>query len=288
MKRSLLVAVLTFLFALTSMNVKAQDWGGAGKPFPIKDKNALIALKNCINGSGNTFYFHTTDSTFTMLQPQGNYVSIDKTSNSTHYKLMSDVDLNPGKNVSACDGDATGLTAWAPFNSFKGHLDGGCHIISGVLVIDLSDKDVGFVKELPENASIKNLGIVNSYFSGKKRVGGIAGYMTTSTVTHCFVDAVIVGFMEPSIDGNLNPVGGIVGEATTGATIDTCYTSGSITSRKGLLGGICGNGSVITLKSCYSSMVINYETSQVGGIAGDLPLSANNAGSTVINCYYDK
>ncbi len=292
--KRLLVLSFTMLLAFASLNVKAQDWGTSAKPLPVKNKTALESLRDRMN-SGATFYFNPTDSTFSTSSTTSSVAITAASLPNMYFKLMADIDLNPGKNVAACDGDPNYLGGdpiekWVPFNSFKGHLDGGYHVISGVLVIDLSADKVGFVRELPGNASIKNLGIVNSYFSGKSRVGGLVGYMTTSTVTHCFVDAVIVGFMEPSTDGTLNPVGGIVGEATTGAIIDTCYTTGSITSRKGLLGGICGNGSVITLERCYSSMVINCQAtpvSQVGGIAGDLPISGNN-GSTVTNCYYDK
>ena len=295
--RSLLVLSFTMLMAFAGMSVKAQNQtppdGTQNNPYPIKNKAALESLRDRMN-SGGDFYFNPADSMFVTTSPGGSATNLKN--QAKYYKLMSDIDLNPGKNVAACDGDPNYLggdpiEAWVPFTSFPGHLDGGYHIISGVLVINLSADNVGFVRELPENASIKNLGIVNSYFSGKKRVGGLVGYMTTSTVTHCFVDAVIVGFMEPSTDGTSNPVGGIVGEATTSARIDTCYTTGSITSRKGLLGGICGNGSVITLESCYSSMVINCQATtvaQVGGIAGDLPLSANNTGSNVSHCYYDK
>ncbi|MBO4655606.1 MAG: hypothetical protein J5644_08675, partial [Bacteroidales bacterium] len=198
-----------------------------------------------------------------------------------YYKLMSDIDLNPGKNVAACDGDPNYLGGdpieeWVPFNSFKGYLDGGYHIISGVYINKPTVNEVGFFKQVAENSTLRNLGIVNSYISGNNKVGGIVGYMgLSSSVTHCFVDAVIVGAS--------SEVGGICGEATS-AQVDTCYTTGSVTSRSGHLGGICGMGYTMTLTSCYSSMVINYFVNKVGGIAGELP---NTAQSIVTNCYYD-
>ena len=175
--RNLLVLSITFLLALTSINVKAQNQtppdGSSSNPYPIKNKAALESLRTRMN-SGSDFYFNPADSMFVTTSPGNSAPNLKNTFK--YYKLLSDIDLNPGENVSACDGDATGLTQWVPFNSFKGHLDGGYHIISGVLVIELNaDNKVGFVRELPENASIKNLGIVNSYISGKNRVGGLVG-----------------------------------------------------------------------------------------------------------------
>ena len=281
--------------AFAGLDVKAQtpDWGKPGEPFPIKNTTELKALRDCMNGSGTKFYFKIADSTFTSATPSemSGYEEITRKDSLIHYKLMTDIDLNPGKNVAACDGSPNylggdPLEQWTPFNVFYGHLDGGFHIISGVLVLNPNEDKVGFFREISYSSSVKNLGIVNSYFYGLSRVGGIVGYMMAGTVTHCFVDAVLVGFMEASEVNNTNHVGGIVGEATS-STIDTCYTTGSITSRKNHLGGICGYGSTIHLTSCYSSMVINYSVNKVGGIAGELPVSGTN-GSLVENCYYDK
>lgn len=275
MNKNLLLATFTLLFALVSLNVKAQD-GSAANPYPISNLGALEALRNCMNSSGN-FYYDATNHTFTKTQPGGAPAIAKNTS--THYKLLSDIDLNPDKNVAACDGNTDGLVEWVPFEKFYGQLDGNFHIISGVLINRPNMDQVGFFRELPENSSVKNLGIVNAYIAGHSKVGAMAGNMINAKITHCFVDAVITAYSAMS--------GGMVGEATNYSHIDSCYATGSLASHNVQVGGICGTGRRLEMKSCYSSLVINYFNleSAVGGVLGyDDP----NATSTVTNSYYDK
>ena len=277
------------MLALASLNVKAQTPDGSNaKPYPIKNLEALNALRDCMNGSAPTFYFHVTDSMFVASQgePATDYLPVNKTVAGICYKLLSDIDLNPGKNVAACDGDGTGLTEWVPINTFYGRFDGGYHIVSGVFVNQPSATTVGFFKEIASGSVVKNLGVVNSYVSGKREVGGLAGNTGGCHVTHCFVDAVIVSSamaadLNDQSDGRAE-TGGITGKATS-TTIDTCYATGSITSRKSYLGGVCGNGVGVNMTSCYSSVVINYFQEQyVGGLAGELKEH------TVTKSYYDQ
>ena len=277
--KHVLIAASILLLAL-SMNLKAQN-GTAESPYPINNSDALKALRECMN-SGQNFYFDAENQTFTATKVHDTDPVITKNSSSTCYKLTADIDLNPGKNVAACDGDGTGLTAWEPFKNFHGQLDGGHHVVSGVYVSQPAADSVGFIKQIHGSGNslsrIRNLGIVNSYISGKQKVGGLVGYMEGGSVEHCFVDAVLVG--------DVQEVGGLIGYAS-GITITDCYATGSITCiDQGLLGGICGASvNLMKLENCYSSMVINYNTSltsNVGGIIGQI-----SSESTISQCYFD-
>ena len=277
--KHVLIAASILLLAF-SMNLKAQN-GTAESPYPINNSDALKALRECMN-SGQNFYFDAENQTFTATKVHDTDPVITKNSSSTCYKLTADIDLNPGKNVAACDGDGTGLTAWEPFKNFYGQLDGGHHVVSGVYVSQPAADSVGFIKQVHGSGNslsrIRNLGIVNSYISGKQKVGGLVGYMEGGSVEHCFVDAVLVG--------DVQEVGGLIGYAS-GITITDCYATGSITCiDQGLLGGICGASvNLMKLENCYSSMVINYNTSltsNVGGIIGQI-----SSESTISQCYFD-
>ena len=223
--KHLLVLSFTMMLALASLNVNAQTPdGSSAKPYPIKNLEALNALRDCMNGSAPMFYFHVTDSMFVASQgePSADYLPVNKTAAGICYKLLSDIDLNPGKNVAACDGDGTGLTEWVPIKNFYGNLDGDFHIISGVFINKPSVDSVGFISQVHggNSSRISNLGIVNSYIAGKEKVGGLVGYIEEATVSHCFVDAVIVGMVQE--------IGGLAGFVSN-VTIDNCYTTGSIT-----------------------------------------------------------
>ncbi len=283
--RHLRVVLFSVLLVVMGVNLNAQSSspdGTASNPYPINNLAALEALRNCMNGTGATFYYDAVNQTFTATQPQGENRSITKTSTATHYLLQSDLDLNPGKNVAACDGDGTGLAAWVPFKKFYGQLDGGHHVIAGLYINTPGVDSVGFINQIHVSGttvnSIRNLGIVNSYISGREKVGGLVGYMDGGSVTHCFVDAVIVCAVQEA--------GGVIGHASN-VEIRECYTTGSLTClEQGHLGGILGQGlNVMRLQNCYSSMVMNYGanlTATVGGIAGNV----SNA-SLWSQCYYD-
>ena len=74
-------------------------------------------------------------------------------------------------------------------------------------------------------------------------------------------------------------VGGIVGEAYDGLTINCCYFTGSVSGSREV-GGVVGfaNGSIIT--NCYNTGFVKGTGWGVGGVAG-----ATNGGCTMINCH---
>lgn len=149
------------------------------------------------------------------------------------------------------------LIPWEPIghdeHPFIGSFDGQGHTISGIYVNDSVRTDVGLfgcAKESGDKApSIKNVGVIDSYFLGYSYVGGICGFMRGSPhrdaiIENCFVDV----------------------------TIETCQDDG---------GGICGTSDgYVTIKNCYSKGIIRpcnnlVSTSCVGGIIGRAYNSTN-------------
>ena len=282
MKAVLMMAVMLFLVAPAAVKAQSAVDGSEEHPIPIYNAEQLIALATCHNSAAQ-YYYNSDDGIIQTANPgTGHGFLIRGNNGSIHYKLMADIDLNPNKDVAGCDGVDNGFVEWSPIGVtgkvFYAQFDGNYHIISGVYVNKPTQSQKGFFGMMTSNSSVKNLGIVNSYISGKDDVGGIVGSLTNATVTHCFVDATVVGSRH---------CGGVVGysQAAEGfSRIDTCYAAGSVSSFSDHVGGVVGGSKATYVTSCYSSVVVNYTApNQIGGILG-----YDDGGSVVVNSYYDR
>ncbi|MBR7099509.1 MAG: hypothetical protein IKC59_08845, partial [Clostridia bacterium] len=108
-----------------------------------------------------------------------------------HFKLGSDIVVNEGN---AKDWATTNPTTVfnAPMNSLVGTFDGAGHTISG-LCIKTQNKYCAIFDSIGENATLKNLRVVNSYFNargsdnGYWNTGTFAGRMDkNSTIENCY------------------------------------------------------------------------------------------------------
>jgi len=137
---------------------------------------------------------------------------------------------------------------------------------------------VGVFGRVGTGAEIRNLGVENSFISGRDYVGGLAGHNNSGTVTGCYATGAAEGFQF---------VGGLVGYNNSG-TLTDCYATGSVTAaghiglasslRTAWTGGLVGlNGSAM-LRGCYATGTVTGAGEGVGGLVG------NNNG-TVTTCY---
>lgn len=169
-------------------------------------------------------------------------------------------------------------------------IEGNNHTISGLYFKDASVNGVGLLV----NGTVKNLGVVDSYFEGRDYVGAICG-TGSETIENCYSKAVVKGekyvggicgkgnakgcYNSGNVTGK-KYVGGICGE---GYSIAACYNTGNVTGTGGV-GGICGGDGWCAISECYNSgsiigVSISSEESaySIGGIGGDV--------NSVINCY---
>ena len=142
-------------------------------------------------------------------------------------KLMADIVVN--KNVLNENGELnhTAFTSWTLigyFNSlddkvsYYGAFDGNGHTISGLYYNDSNGTHVGLFG-LTGCSTLKNIGVVDSYFNGKNAVGGISG----SSSGDLLEDAIIVNcYFTGSVSGSDNEVGGLCGY-TDFSKITNCY-----------------------------------------------------------------
>ena len=175
--------------------------------------------------------------------------------------LTADIVVN--ENVLNADGEPNegNFRPWTPIGNettiFTGNFDGDGHYVSGLYFNDPSVSYVGMIGRTSGNVS--NVGVIDSYFYGNERVGGVVGatqsYVTVNT---CYNSGTVVA------DGMY--AGGIAGDSAMSTKFYDCYNTGSVSGNSDV-GGITGSIWTATLADCWNSGTIT-GSSYVGGIIG--------------------
>ena len=127
----------------------------------------------------------------------------------------------------------TATNSWIPIGKsfednnkgFQGTFDGKGHTVSGVKINDTTHGgvDKGLFGHI-YNATIKNLGVINSNISATNTVGGIVAFShdVNSSIINCYSNANVSGYQY---------VGGIVGASV--GRLRNCYYAGIVTKLSG-------------------------------------------------------
>ena len=224
---------------------------GCGSYEPPELKNGVYQIKNY----ANLYWFATLVN--------GTLTDGTAKNTSANAVLVNDITVNSIANMG-------NYLEWTPIgsptNQYTGTFDGQGHKITGLYFDDASAEYVGLFGF--SSGTIKNVGVVGSYFNGKYRIGGVCGG-NFGTIENCYNTSTVNGVAN---------VGGIVG-VNWGGKIRNCYNTGSISASNYGAGGIAGYNYYATIMNCYSSAAISAPKS-VGGICGA------SDGGTVNTCYY--
>ena len=166
--------------------------------------------------------------------------------------LVNDITVNNGVldeygNLNG-DLDDNDFTEWTPIGTtdhyFSGTFDGNGHTVSGLYFYNTSIEHVGLIGDC-RGATIKNVGVIDSYLHGYFDVGGILGYSDgSSSITNCFNSSTIV-----ATDVNGSVAGGICGY-NGGCPINNCYNTGKISGESYYIGAIAGDKDG-DINNCY-------------------------------------
>ena len=184
--------------------------------------------------------------------------------------LTKDIVVN--KNVLKSDGTLNEGTfkEWTPIatsaSPYTGIFDGQNHTISGLYFKQEDSYNVGLFSR--NNGKIANAGILDSYFYGTSKVGGVCGNNYTGTITNCYNTGSVSG---------LGTLGGVSGYNYTGS-ITNCYNTGNVSGSSGFVGGVSGYNSKGTIINSYNAGSVS-GLEYVGGVSGD-----NYTGS-ITDCY---
>lgn len=169
--------------------------------------------------------------------------------NNINAVLTADITVNKGENtgdVANCNGTkADGWIDWVPMGKnstgyeYTGTFDGQNHTVNGLYFNDTSTSNIGLFGY--NKGTIKNVGVVDSYFNGEINVGGVCGVNGgNATITNCYNTGTV---------GGKNDVGGVCGWNTNG-TIKNCYNTGQVSGTT-CIGGVCGYNYSATITNCY-------------------------------------
>ena len=215
--------------------------------------------------------------------------------------LTADIVVN--KNVLKSDGTVNEGTfkEWTPigntcngsYSPYTGIFEGQNHTISGLYFKQENTSEVGFFGY--NGGKISNVGILNSYFCGFSRVGGVCGY-NSSTITNCYNKGVVDGTADAAgsfggvcgcnlgILTNCYNTGIVKGQSFVGGvsgdnnkTITNCNNEGKVSGTEDSVGGVSGDNNK-TITNCYNTGIVSGQ-SYVGGVNG------YNKNGTIINCY---
>ena len=201
----------------------------------------------------------------------------------------------------------TPIGDWA--NYYYGTFDGNGKTISGLYFNDTDTEGVGLFGV--SEGTIKDLGVVDSYFKGLSEVGGVCGENYSGTIEGCYNAGTVSGTSYNDFGGvcglnrgtvqNCYNKGKISGRACTGgvcgqnysaeanrpaATIKNCYNEGEVSGTAAYTGGVCGYNYSGTIEGCYNTGTVSGLSSYTGGVCGENNYN-NSVGiaATIKSCY---
>ena len=150
---------------------------------------------------------------------------------------------------------------WTPISNYSGTFDGKGCTVGGLNFRSTEDvNDVGLFGVINTGGTVKNVGIVNSYFSGDMFIGGVCG-RNSGTIENCYNTGEVSGKQF---------VGGVCGINNSG-TIENCYNTGEVSGYT-TVGGVCGANGGTIINSYYNSTV--YSGDAVG--SNDIAIAFEN------------
>ena len=198
--------------------------------------------------------------------------TLDGVEQNTSANAVLTADIVVNKNVLKPDGTLNERTfkEWTPIatsaSPYTGIFEGQNHTISGLYFNQEDSYDVGLFGR--NNGKIANAGILDSYFYGTSKVGGVCGNNYTGTITNCYNTGSVSG---------LGTLGGVSGYNYTGS-ITNCYNTGNVSGSSGFVGGVSGYNSKGTIINSYNAGSVS-GLEYVGGVSG-----INYTGS-ITDCY---
>lgn len=277
--------------------------GSEASPYLIGSAKSLRAVSGLVNGMNAEFggksYKMTADvelnedsETYKSWETTPPAFSWFQIGREYHRKDTISVDCGP-YDVSACSK-----------NYFRGVFDGNHHSVKGLYVSDTTNLSQGGLFMVASNATIKNIGVEQSFISVKGRAAGILGIGLFVSIDSCHNaselrsfsqdNGGIVGVISNSTIsnsyniGNLKTVsnkrtawsnGGIAGEIFRQSIVENSWNSGNVVAVNVHAGGVVGVIDSSHVINVYNMGNVSSD-SATGGVVGTVRYS-----STLKNAY---
>ena len=241
--------LVTMLLLVTAMAMPKMAWaeitptkpssgdGSENSPYQIGTAEELYWFAALVNGTLNDGTSQKTNANAVLTT-----------------NITVNTDLLTSLNEDGSIKDGTPVENWTPIgnnqNPFTGTFDGQGHTISGLYFNDSNTNYVGLFGF--NNGTIKNVGVVDSYFCGNDWVGSVCGYQgyslsyNTISISNCY--------SKGKVSGN-SYVGGVCGDNNNKGKITDCYNTGTVSSSgdESYVGGVCGYNMYATITGCCTN-----------------------------------
>ena len=290
--------LVTLLLLVAAMVVPSTAWaqptitpaqpthgdGTAENPYQISSAAELYWFAELVNGS-------LTDGT---LQ-----------NTAACAKLTADITVNSNllSSLNIWDGEVWNsetFTSWTPIgkkdenedeNGYIGTFDGDGKTVSGLFLNDSNADYVGLFGLIGSGGTVKNVGVVDSYFKARYRVGGLCGENYWGTISNCYNTGTVS--CKISTDWAVD-IGGVCGINFCG-TITNCHNTGAVSGEyqyqgnNGTMmvyaGGVCGENQDGTIVNCYNTGTVNGKTTISPGIYVGGVCAYSDGSIGISNCY---
>lgn len=194
-----------------------------------------------------------------LINQQGSKDAAKAITKGKTFKLGARMDLNPGWSKSST---VAPLFYWIPMGVFSGTFDGQgyeitdmiCHekwtidVMSGKSY-DSWQRDVGFIAQICDSATIKNLKLTNAKVTSTWEAGGLIGKIwsgANTTIENVFVDAEILATPGKNTNQDSGILVGRIDGSGTPVTVKNVVVTGSgkiVTTGGNYIGPLWGRGS---------------------------------------------
>lgn len=163
-----------------------------------------------------------------------------------YYKLTEDIYLNEEVLTEDFYLNGTPENVFTPIgssssNKFRGNFDGDFHVIRGAYILLPGSSYVGFFDYI-ENATIRNLSMVDSYVQGYQSAI-LACQALNTTISQCYVEGYSEGSGYSSV---------LVSMVNNNTLIEKCYVSGRVTENSMRPGALCAWFENSKINNCFS------------------------------------
>jgi uncharacterized repeat protein (TIGR02543 family) len=214
----------------------------------------------------------------------------------SYFVLIGDLGRTTRSYEGLASATANQGAGWQPIGTedawFTGSFDGQGYEIRDLFIDRAGEDLVGLFGYIDEEGVIANIGVVNATVAGNFGVGGLVGD-TVGNVTNCYATGSVtgnswVGGLIGANGGDVgnchftgsatgtgtseqwgSTVGGLVGFNSGGdATVNNCYSKGSVTGYGKCVGGLIGVSGGATVTESYSTSSVTGYSLAVGGLVG--------------------
>ena len=283
--------LVTLLLLVAAMVVPSTAWsqttitpaqpthgnGTAENPYQISSADELYWFAELVNGS-------LTDGT-----PQNTAACAKLTADITvNRNLLSSLTIWEGEVLNSWM-----FTSWTPIgkdgNEYIGTFDGDGKTVSGLFLNNSNADYVGLFGLIGIGGTVKNVGVVDSYFKANYRVGGLCGENYCGTISNCYNTGTVSCKVSTGLEVY---IGGVCGINFCG-TITNCHNTGAVSgeyqgnddTKMVFAGGVCGENMDGTIVNCYNTGTVNGKTTISPGIYVGGVCAYSDGSIGISNCY---